>query len=487
MTAETHRDPIDFVSLDEAARHLLGYYVYRRFRRYLGSITQALRQQYEDGLSTGLTSPTRPGRAALFDFRALDHDPFIELIGVYMYVLSCHKSANWRLMHRNDGRYVLYLRGYDFEAAFSAGGDIAAGISTWETTGFTLKLPELLGAGRGLVKVLSPIEIDRETVTAERWYDDFDAMIQWINRRPLAFYLNALHWRKRVLDLIPRMDHYIVYVSSLTESALWELDQLDTDARRDRVTVVFDEDAIARKTSQLALEEGLGGRLGEAIWTYQGRPAQLTAPQVREGLAQKFVVLSPEDFHSHLDEVQRRVDAGRSELEPGRRETWIEFEFYPSVSDHDLSRLRDMSKTLSELVTAGQTGPIECLPLFVAQLQLRIHMTLLLGDHAGTGRALATYSAVMDAAHRYYEHGSGRIHGLSTENGPRLLALLARHGGFAEYAGRRLLAYGRSHEFGDYSEEANAAWDAIFDETSASVAQFFARRDGARSARDPRF
>jgi len=50
-----------------------------------------------------------------------------------------------------------------------------------------------------------------------------------------------------------------------------------------------------------------------------------------------------------------------------------------------------------------------------------------------------------------------------------------------------LLAYGRSHEFGDYSEPANAAWDAIFDETSASVDQFFATRDGARSAPDPRF
>src|SRR6185437_4571792 len=133
--------------------------------------------------------------------------------------------------------------------------------------------------------------------------------------------------------------------------------------------------------------------------------------QVREGLAQKFVVLSPEDFHSHLDEVQRRIDASHSELEPGRRETWIEFEFYPSVSDDDLSRLGDMSETLSELVTAGQTGPIDCLPLFVAHVQLRIHITLLLGDHAGTGRALATYAAVMDAAHRYYEPASGRIRG----------------------------------------------------------------------------
>ena len=69
-----------------------------------------------------------------------------------------------------------------------------------------------------------------------------------------------------MLGLIPRMDHYVVYVSSLTESALWELDQLHTDQRRGRVTVVFDEDAIGKKASQLALQEALAGRLGEAIW-----------------------------------------------------------------------------------------------------------------------------------------------------------------------------------------------------------------------------
>ena len=152
---------------------------------------------------------------------------------------------------------MLYLRGFDFEAAFSTGGGMAAGLSTMDTEGFTLKLPSLLE--RRLFKVLSPKEVDWETVSSERYYDDFDAMIQGINQRPAAVYLNALHWKQGVLELIPRMDHYVVYVSSLTESALWELDQLHTDQRRGRVTVVFDEDAIGKKASQLALQEALAG------------------------------------------------------------------------------------------------------------------------------------------------------------------------------------------------------------------------------------
>ena len=268
MTEQTAAEPVDFTLLDETAKKLLGYYVYRKFRTYLGSITAALHQQYQDGLSEGLTRPTPRGRATLFDFRALDYNALIEVVGVYMYVLSCHKSGNWRLLQRNEAKQVLYLRGYDFEAAFSTGGGMAAGLSTMDTEGFTLKLPSLLE--RRLFKVLSPKEVDWETVSAERYYDDFDAMIQWINQRPAAVYLNALHWKQGVLELIPRMDHYVVYVSSLTESALWELDQLHTDQRRGRVTVVFDEDAIGKKASQLALQEALAGRLGEAIWAKQG-------------------------------------------------------------------------------------------------------------------------------------------------------------------------------------------------------------------------
>ncbi len=438
MTEQDSNEPIDFMLLDEAAKKLLGYYVYRKFRAYLASITATLHQQYQDGLSEGLTRPTARGRGMLFDFRALDYDVLIEIIGVYMYVLSCHKNANWRLVQRYEAKQVLYLRGYDFEAAFLISGGIAAGLSTMDTEGFTLKLPSLLQ--RRLFKVLSPKEVDWETVTAERYYDNFDALIRWINRRPAAVYLNALSWKQGVLELIPRMDHYIVYVSSLTESALWELDQLNTDQRRSRVTVVFDEDAIAKKESQLATQTDLVGRLGKAIWTKQGGPPSLTAAQVRDGLAEVFTVMTPDEFEANIEDIKSRIDGNNAELKPGERETWLDFEFYPSVQSGDLTRLREMSRTLEKLVGAGQTGPIDCLPLYVAQIQLRIYSTLLLGDHAATGRALAAYSAVMQSAYDHYSTIGERAGELSEENRTRLLPMLDNHGGFAEYAGRRLLS-----------------------------------------------
>jgi hypothetical protein len=239
---------------------------------------------------------------------------------------------------------------------------------------------------------------------------------------------------------------------------------------------VFDEDAIAKKDSQLATQSALNGRLGKAIWTKQGGPPSLTTAQVRDGLAEVFKVMAPDEFEANVEEVKRRIDGSNAELKPGERETWLDFEFYPAVLGGDLTRLQEMLRTLEKLVDAGQTGPIDCLPLYVAQLQLRIYSTLLLGDHAATGRTLAAYSAVMQSASDHYSPTGERAGELLEGKRTQLLAMLDNHGGFAEYAGRRLLAYGYSHEFMDQSEQANATWDAIFAATRATVDKVFTGR-----------
>lgn len=92
-------------------------------------------------------------------------------------------------------------------------------------------------------------------------------------QRPCSIYLNARSWRQGVADLLDRMDHYVVYVSSITESVLWELGQLDTDERRRRVTVVFDEETIDKKEGQLALQDAMQARYRRAADLVQGGPA----------------------------------------------------------------------------------------------------------------------------------------------------------------------------------------------------------------------
>ena len=58
---------------------------------------------------------------------------------------------------------------------------------------------------------------------------------------------------------------------------LWELQQLDTDDRRGRVTVVFDEQAIHIKDMQLGFQHKMHDESpGKVIWSGKRRAAART-------------------------------------------------------------------------------------------------------------------------------------------------------------------------------------------------------------------
>lgn len=333
--------------------------------------------------------------------------------------------------------------------------------------------------------MLSPKDVYWETVDASRYYFfpglDYDGMIQSILQRPCSIYLNALNWQKGVADLLDRMDHYVVYVSSITESLLWELEQLDTNERRKRVTVVFDEEAIAKKPEIPAIAQGMAASTGaRVIWSKKGPPPAFTVAELRAHLSRRFLVTTPDEFEAQIDRHRGRIAESSSPRGPGARETWIDFHFHPALDADGLAELRGLSAALQESIDAATHDGIECLPLFLDQVQLRIFMTLLMGQHDQTGRALAAYGGVMRGALDYYEPPGEKIGGLSAENRENHLVILRKHLDMAEYAGVRLLAYGRSHEFDDFSAVASAAWNAIFEAATAAVAAS-SRKGEARS------
>jgi hypothetical protein len=374
-------------------------------------------------------------------------------------------------------RYSTF-RGYDYEASVVAEGGLALGLSSMNTTAFGSKLHDLLETDARVFTVLSPKDVYWETADAQRYFGDYDRMIQFILGRPLSIYQNALCWQKGVTDLLDRMDHYVVYVSSITESVLWELEQLDTDETRRRVTVVFDEAAIANKEMQLAVQDRMQDEHGERlIWSKKGPPPALTVAELRAQLSEKFVVTTPDEFEELIDRHREHIAQGSSRLGPGARETWIDFRFYPAVDSDKLAELRGFSADLQAWIDAARNG-IECLPLFLNQIQLRIYTTLLLGEHDHTGRALAAYAGVMRGALDYFEPSSEKVGDLSPENREKHLEMLREHLDMAEYAGVRLLAYGRSHQFDDFSADARAEWNRIFEATTVTVARFFEERGG---------
>jgi hypothetical protein len=470
---------IDLRFLHEASASLLGYFVHTWYTHYLTVIMASLRRLFENGLLADLRTPTERGRHVLFDFGALDIEKLTYIVGIYVYVLSSHKAANYRLMNRNDEKQVLYLRGYDYEGAVAAEGGLAMGFSSTSTMAFGEKLRDLLEADSTMFKVLSAKDVYWETVEAQRYFGDYHTLIGLVRGRPCSVYLNAVRWQEGVADLLDRMDHYVVYLSSITESVLWELDQLDTDGRRSRVTVVFDEWAIANKDEQLGIRDLLQDEYGEkVIWSKPGEPPTLTVAELRARLSERFLVTTPDDFEAQIDRHRDRIAAGSSRLAPGKRETWIDFRFHPALDEDRVAELRAFSAELQTWIDAAGRDGIECLPLFFDHVQLRVYTTLLLGEHDQTGRALAAYAGVMRGTLDYYEPPGERIGGLSAENRESHLEMLRDHLGLAEYAGVRLLAFGRSHEFDDFSAPARSDWNAIFEATTAAVARIFEERGG---------
>jgi hypothetical protein len=478
MVSDGHGSVFDFRPLIDASRALLGYFVHTWLSKYLELIVSGLRRLVDTGVIRDPVTPTDVGRHLLFDFGALDMERLSYAIGVQFYVLSAHKLANRTLMNRQDHRQVLYLRGYDYEGSVATGAGMAMGFSSLDTQRFGWKLRELLGDTYPIFKVMSPKDVYWETVDAQRYFHgDFNGMIRLVRQRPRSVYLNALYWKEGVRDLMDRMDHFVVYVSSITESALWEIEQLDTDERRDRVTVVFDERTIENKTTQLAARDAMRLRYGEAlIWAKEGDPPTMTATDLRKQLETKFLVTSPSEFEVEIDRHRARIAASAGPRPPGQRETWIECRWHPALPDAELDHLHAVAEAARARVERAVTAGIESLPLMFSDIQFTIFMSLLLGDHAATGRALAAYEAVMQGAIDYYEPRGPGGGGLSTENRDRLLGTLRDHQDYAAYAGVRLLGYGRSHEFEDRSKAATAEIGEIRGRTKAAVDRFFAER-----------
>jgi hypothetical protein len=455
--------------------------VHRWFRAYLVVVNESIRRLFEDGFITSLTRPTEAGGRVLFDFRALDFAKLTYLLGIYLYIYLSHKYANYRLMNRYDGKQVLFLRGYDFEAAVSSDTGAAVGSYSMDTMQFGETLRDRLGGDTRLFKVASPMDLYWETIDAQRYFDgNYPGMQRLIGQRPASLYLNARGWQGGVADLLDRMDHYVVYVSSITESVMWELEQLDTDERRQRVTVVFDEKAIANKEGRAELPHAVAKRVGfQVTWSKEGAPPTCTASDLRAHLSSSFLVTTKDEFEKDIERHRERIAASVSPLPPGARETWIDFQFHPALEPDRLARLHDVEAALEATTVAAIRDGIECLPLFFAQIQLRIYTTLLLGQHEKTSQALATYAGVLRAAFDYFEPPGERIGALSPENREHHLSLLNVHNTMGLDTSVTLAASGKSHEFESIYEAATAAVNTTYDTAIAAVARFFAPRGGA--------
>jgi hypothetical protein len=391
--------PADLQFLLDASKYLLGYRVHLAYKQFLDVIIGNFERWYEHGLIRNLRE-SAPVHPVAFDFGAIDLEYLTRALGVYLYIYSCHKGANHRLMHSFPGKQVLYLRGYEFAVSLAVGEGMAAEASSVETLRFNTTVEKLIGPDLCVFKVLSPEEAYWGTEALDRCFrePDIDAIAQKAMRPFRSVFMNALHWQRGVLALLDPMDHFLVYVSCITPSAMWELEQLDIDSRRGRVTVVFDAQAISSRSGILGYQKKMLDEGSKFIWPKNAPPPTVTPEDLHASLAEKFHVVTLDDFIANLGKHCERIASTSSSLPPGQRETSLDFQFHPAIADAPLADLRDYSAWLkARIETAIARQGIVCPLLFLNDIQLRIYSTLLLGEHDETGRALAAYTGMLRA------------------------------------------------------------------------------------------
>lgn len=478
MTTDKGSIVFDVRFLLEASKRLHGYYLYRWFARYLGLIVENMRRLMDHGAIGPDARPSaRTDYGLLFDINALHLEAMTDIVGAYFYILSSHKKANYYLMQENETRRVLYLRGFDYEGAVASGDGLAAGFASMYTTQFNWKLGEHLADGFHVFMPLSPQDLYWDTADAYSYfYGDFESIIHLCSEPIRAFYLNANHWQEDIAQLFDRMDYFVVYVSSVTESVLWEIDLLQRKQRAQHATLIFDEEAIANKELQASLQQFVGEEYPDDVrWakSMEGAPG-LSAEVLREQLSKQFLVVSPDEFFEHIDEHRNRITESRAPVGPAAREAPLDFRFYPALDVGGLQEVRDFDQVLDSAIRQMVSSrTITNLPWFLNQVQLKIFTTLMLGHHDETGWALAVYAAVTDVVPKRLLSKAGRSVPMTKRKRSEIRDRLEQHFEMAEHFSHTLLSYGQSHQFGDYRALAEEVYEETFAAASEAVEDFF--------------
>jgi hypothetical protein len=149
--------------LYDAASAVLGYRLSRWYRAWLNVTLGRLARWAKAGLLTPQGDPAGAFRDVRFDFELLGRGELEDLCGVYFFVYASHAKAN-RVLRKGTRPRLLYLRGYDFDAAVRVGGELVMAPGTVDTARMSALLGEHVAPWADVFKVLSPREVEFETI-----------------------------------------------------------------------------------------------------------------------------------------------------------------------------------------------------------------------------------------------------------------------------------------------------------------------------------
>lgn len=439
--------------LFEASKRLQGYFLHRWLARYLTALVDDVQRLSAHDIGPDAHPHQEAAATTVFDGGSLHLRSLKYIFGLYSYIYLGHKKSNFFLANKGTFKHILYLRGFEYQTAVAA-GSIGISTMTTSTTQFTSQLRHHLEEvdNNLIFKVLSPEELEWDTVGTSRYFhEDVKKLEQYA--RP-SFYLNADHWQEDIVHIADQMDYFVVYVSSITDGILRELSMLEQPDRARRTTVVFDDAAIADKAHHIQLRQAARTRAhDELLWPENTDLSHTIGIQELRGrLAEKFLVVSPEEFFEGIDAHKIRIANATAPHAPEHVAAAIEFRFRPAIPGEKLAAIREFDKTLGSAIHQTiLTKSITNLPWFFNCLQVRLLSALTLGEQKEAGLTFGIYASVIHAVARNTVHGTHSVD-LADDQQNHLRKLLFLHLRFADQASSVLIRSGSTNEFRPYHE-----------------------------------
>jgi hypothetical protein len=471
--------PLDDLTLDlrflfEASKRLQGYLVHDWFARYLGQIGASFQRLSESHVlgPDWLPSPDTDYALAL-DERSLDVETLTDAAGLYFLIYAHHKATNRRLGGDPGVKRVLCLRGFEYLVEIGYGGGLASTLMFPDSWYFTHTFRDTLRGDFGLLKALAPEDVFFLQYDAKPYFDraDFATVQRLANESIPSVYFNANHWRDDMSDLMDRVDYFVVYLSSLTVSSLWEISQLREKRRQADTTIVLDVDALNSRGSSTGFDAAMAHHLSaEVLWPGAAVPDEsLTAEQWQEVLAAEFDVVSPSEFAERAEPIKRRIEVARGPANDEERTKPIPLRFTPAVTDAELERLERYGRQLMSLTRSiVERCEITNLPWFMNVLQLAAFTGLVLGRHDEAGRALVRCAAALSVLlERLFPDADAAAQPAQ--------AALQENLRVVNDISWYFLSLGKSDEFGDYRGLAMRTHRDDFDLTQTAVRKFMDR------------
>lgn len=437
---------MDSELLLNSTKKLHGYTTHLLFANYLAKIAEDGTRAYrlyenEKFLESAMRGMKVGGTRTAVDGDAMHLYELAKVVGLYSWVFMSHEKADYRLADSRGMPRILFLRGFAYQDANAMGSAGMSIMARPDSLNFINDLYENFSPDRFVVCIpLSPEDLEIETSGGlVQYVYEKDGIHKLQKSVKPYFYLNANYWQEDVACLASKADHFLVYVTSITDSIIWELDLLKRTGCTDRTIVIFDEKSLTDKAklaqasaetlSRIRAESGELASQIRSTWTINaGMNNGISVANFRELLDRNFpVVVSRDEFFANIDTHKEHFSQSlRSDSKSSDKQ--IPFRFHPALDSSSLKQLRDFDQSLDiSIRQAVNSRRILNLPWFFHQIQARIFTSLVLGDHRSAGHALAMYGVTTGVASEELSADMSASVYLSESEKSKLLGLLRQN------------------------------------------------------------